>query len=54
MGFFTNPGKAIKGFVKDPVGRIGKDLDKLVTNTEKKTGGSVEIDVSKRIFTKPL
>ena len=29
MGFFNNPGKAFKGFVKDPVGRIGKDLDKI-------------------------
>jgi hypothetical protein len=29
MGFFNNPGKAFKGFVKDPVGRIGKDLNKM-------------------------
>jgi hypothetical protein len=25
MGFFSNPLKAVKGFVNDPVGRIGKD-----------------------------
>lgn len=26
MGFFNKPGKAFKGFCKDPVGRISKDL----------------------------
>ena len=26
MGFFSNPRKAFKGFCKDPIGRIGKDL----------------------------
>ena len=29
MGFFNNPGKAFKGCVKDPIGRIGKDLGKI-------------------------
>ncbi len=29
MGFFSNPLKAIKGFVRDPIGKIGNDLDKL-------------------------
>jgi hypothetical protein len=29
MGFLNKPGKAFKGFVKDPIGRIGKDLDKM-------------------------
>jgi hypothetical protein len=29
MGFFDNPGKAWKGFKKDPIGRIGKDLNKM-------------------------
>ncbi len=27
MGFFSNPGKAFKGFCKDPVGRISKVRD---------------------------
>ena len=26
MGFFSNPRKAFKGFCRDPVGRISKDL----------------------------
>lgn len=33
-GFFGNPGKAFSGFMSDPLGKIGNDLDKL-TNVQK-------------------
>jgi hypothetical protein len=30
MGFFSNPMKAIKGFVRDPIGKIDNDINKMI------------------------
>lgn len=36
MGFFSNPKKAIRGFTKNPLGKIATDLGKLGDKIEKK------------------